>query len=192
MVKISVFGRGNMGKAVGGVFDYEGNQVEYFGHDSQIPDELGEVVILGTQYKDMAGIIEANKDKLKGKIVVDISNPVNFQTMDDFYVPMDSSAAQLFQDMLPESTVIKAFNTNFFDNLLKKTVAGQVKTTVQMAGDDEAAKARLRQLIEAGGINVVDAGPLRRSRELEAMGYLQIVLAVREQVSFEGGYAILK
>ena len=192
MALISVFGRGNMGKAVGGVFADAGHDVVFYGHDSQVADDLGEIVILATQYKDMAGVIETHKAKLAGKIIIDISNPVNFETMDDFLVPAGTSAAELFAEELPQSTVIKAFNTNFFANLTSKKIADQITTTVQIAGDDEVAKAKVRSYIEAAGLHVADVGALKRSRELEAMGYLQIVLAVREEVTFQGGYAILK
>ncbi|EHJ52794.1 NADPH-dependent F420 reductase [Streptococcus macacae] len=192
MVNISVFGRGNMGKAVGGVFADAGHEVVHFGHDSQVPDDLGQIVILATQYKDMAAVIDAHKEKLKGKIVIDISNPVNFETMDEMLIPAGTSAAEIFADKLPESTVVKAFNTNFFANLTSKKIADQITTTVQIAGDDEKAKATVSQYIKDAGLGVADVGALKRSRELEAMGYLQILLAVREEVTFQGGYAILK
>lgn len=192
MAIVSVFGRGNMGKAVGGVFADAGHEVTFYGHDSQVPDELGDIVILATQYKDMGTVIEAHKDKMAGKIVIDISNPVNFETMDDYLIPAGTSAAELFAEKLPNSIIIKAFNTNFFANLTTKKIADQITTTVQIAGDNEAAKAMVRSYIEAAGLHVADVGALKRSRELEAMGYLQIVLAVREEVTFQGGYAILK
>lgn len=64
-------------------------------------------------------------------------------------------------------------------------------TTVQLASDDEAAKVRLAKLIQAGGLKTIDAGALKRARELEAFGFLQISLAVREQISWTGGFGVL-
>jgi predicted dinucleotide-binding enzyme len=54
-------------------------------------------------------------------------------------------------------------------------VSGQ-PLDVFLAGDDEDAKATVRQLVEGGGLRAVDAGPLARARELEALGYLHMAL----------------
>ena len=40
--------------------------------------------------------------------------------------------------------------------------------------------------------NAEDAGSLKRARELEAIGFLQITLAAAETVPWTGGFAIAK
>jgi len=65
-------------------------------------------------------------------------------------------------------------------------------TTVLIAGDDEAAKKRLASVIEAGGVSTLDAGSLRRARELEALGFLQLTLAATDKVSWSGGFAVVR
>ena len=45
--------------------------------------------------------------------MVDISNPLNFETFDSLTVPADSSAAAELAAALPSSKVLKAFNTTF-------------------------------------------------------------------------------
>ena len=40
------------------------------------------------------------------------------------------------------------------------------------------------------GLRAVDAGGLRRARELEALGFLQLTLAVREKITWTGGFAV--
>ena len=47
---------------------------------------------------------------------------------------------------------------------------------VFIAGDDDSAKGTVKQLVEDGGMRAVDAGPLARSHELEALGYLHMAL----------------
>jgi len=49
----------------------------------------------------------------------------------------------------------------------------------------------LAGVITAGGLKAVDVGPLRRARELEALGFLQITLAATEKISWTGGFALL-
>ncbi|KXT74310.1 oxidoreductase [Streptococcus sp. DD10] len=86
---------------------------------------------------------------------------------------------------------MKGFNTNFAATLATQKVAGQETTTVQLASDDVDAKATLVAYLKDAGLKVIDAGNLKRARELEAMGFLQITLAVREEISWMGGFAVL-
>jgi predicted dinucleotide-binding enzyme len=86
--------------------------------------------------------------------------------------------------------VLKAFNVNLADTLFAGT-NGTTTTTVLFAGDDAEGKIALTKLLEAAGLRAVDAGPLQRSRELEAMGYLQITLAASGKTQFESGFTLL-
>jgi predicted dinucleotide-binding enzyme len=122
--------------------------------------------------------------------VVDITNPVDFETFDRLVVPADSSAAAELQAALPEARVVKAFNTTFAGTLTAGTVGG-VPTTVLVAGDDASAKELLAGIVTAAGLRAVDAGSLRRARELEALGFQQITLAAGEHVSWAGGFAVV-
>ena len=81
-------------------------------------------------------------DSLAGKVVVDITNPLNFETFDSLVVPADGSAAAEIAAALPHSKVLKAFNTTFAATLASGTV-GPAPTTVLIAGDDADAKALL-------------------------------------------------
>lgn len=51
---------------------------------------------------------------------MDITNPVDFTTFDDLVVPADSSAAALIAEKLPDSSVVKGFNTTFASTLVTK------------------------------------------------------------------------
>jgi predicted dinucleotide-binding enzyme len=62
---------------------------------------------------------------------------------------------------------------------------------VLIAGDDADAKALLAGVIGAGGLRTIDAGTLARARELEAVGFLQLTLAVKEQVPWTGGFGVV-
>jgi predicted dinucleotide-binding enzyme len=68
---------------------------------------------------------------------------------------------------------VKAFNTTFANTLREGEVSGE-PLDVFLAGDDEEAKATVAQLVESGGLRPVDAGPLKRARELEAAGLLHM------------------
>ena len=44
--------------------------------------------------------------------------------------------------------------------------------------------------LTAGGVAAIDAGGLSRARELEALGFLQLTLAVSEKVGWTGGFGV--
>ncbi|MRX42213.1 NADPH-dependent F420 reductase [Agromyces kandeliae] len=190
MTTVSIIGNGNMGTAIGGIVAAGGNTVEYVGRDAAEPVS-GDIVVLAVPYPAVAEIIEARREQLAGKVVVDITNPLNFETFDSLVVPADGSAAAVIAAALPESRVLKAFNTNFAATLAAKTVGGAQPTTVLVAGDDELAKRALLDVVRAGGVNAVDAGALSRARELESVGFLQLTLAVQEKVGWNAGVALV-
>jgi predicted dinucleotide-binding enzyme len=150
----------------------------------------GDVVVLAVPYPAVAAVLSQRADQLAGKIVVDITNPLNFETFDGLVVPADSSAAAVIAAALPQSRVLKAFNTTFAGTLAAGTV-GPLPTTVLIAGDDTDAKTVLAGIVTSGGLNAVDAGSLNRARELEALGFLQLTLAVNEKVSWTGGFGVV-
>ena len=92
---------------------------------------------------------------------------LDFQTFDSLTVPADSSAAAQIAAALPHSAVLKAFNTNFAATLAAGTT-GEAPATVLIAGDNTQAKALLADVVTAAGLRAIDAGALRRARELRA------------------------
>ncbi|MEE8870199.1 MAG: diguanylate cyclase [Acidipropionibacterium acidipropionici] len=165
MAKVTIFGAGNMGKAIDGVLSAGGAQVSH--------------ITSG----DAGATIE-------GEVVVDITNPLDFTTF-KLLPAADSSAAAELAPKLPNSKVIKAFNTNFAATLATGRV-GEDTTTVLVAGDDADAKEQLGALVTGGGLGYVDAGDLSQARQLEAVGALQLGLAVGGKIPWTGGFAIVK
>lgn len=191
-MNITIFGKGNMGQGIGKNFEAAGQTVNYY--DSKTPAKtLGDIVIMAVPYPALDGLVKQYGADLKGKIVVDITNPLNFDTFDSLVVPADSSAAQELQKKLPDSHVLKAFNTNFAGTLQQGTVgASTVKTTVLVAGNGDEAKTTFKQALAKSPLQVLDAGKLKRARELEATGFLQMTLAASEQISWGGGFGVIK
>jgi 8-hydroxy-5-deazaflavin:NADPH oxidoreductase len=134
-------------------------------------------------------VLRAYADRLAGKVVVDITNPIDPASFDRLVVPADSSAAEVIAGRAPGARVVKAFNTTFAPNLDSGTTGG-LPTSVLVAGNDPDAKAALISLVRSAGLNGVDAGSLKRARELEALGFLLISLAVTEKTSWTGGFAL--
>jgi hypothetical protein len=190
MTHVSIIGKGNMGQAISAVVEQGGSTVELYGSADSGRRVTGEVVVLAVPYPALAQVLADRADQLAGKVVVDITNPLNFETFDSLVVPADASAAAELAEKLPDSKVLKAFNTTFAATVASGQ-AGEVPTTVLIAGDDAEAKDLLAGLVSKGGLRAVDAGPLKRARELEALGFLQLTLAVGEKVSWTGGFGLV-
>lgn len=189
MSDVTIFGTGNMGTAIAGVLGNGGATVTHLGSKDIDATITGDLVVLAVPYPALDAIVSDYGDQLAGKIVVDISNPLDFGTFDSLVVPTDSSAAAELAARLPESRVLKAFNTNFAATLSAATV-GDRPTTVLVAGDDAEAKQTLIGLVTSGGLAAIDAGSLARARELESIGFLQLTLAVGEKINWNGGFNV--
>ena len=191
MTSVTIFGSGNMGTAIDGVLSAGGAEVQHIGSADTNATVAGDIVVLAVPYPAQADIAATYGPQLAGKTVVDISNPLNFETFDSLTVPADSSAAAELAATLPSSTVLKAFNTTFAATLGAKEV-GPNKTTVLIAGDDADAKASLAAAISAGGVDAIDVGSLSRARELEAVGFLQLTLAMGQKIGRTGGFGVVR
>lgn len=190
MATVTIIGTGNMGQAITAALTKGAHDVQSLDQSDADVTVTGDVVVLAVPYAALTDIVAQRGDSLAGKTVVDLTNPVDFTTMDDLTVPADSSAAAELAAALPDSHVLKAFNTNFASTLASGTV-GPLDTTVLVAGDDDQAKAAFAEVLVSSGLKAVDAGSLKRARELEALGFLQISLAAREKVAWTDGFGLI-
>jgi NADPH-dependent F420 reductase len=197
---VTIIGAGNMGRGIGTRLVAGGNRVKILDSDPdqarELAEELqgsagksggaegggagdplsGDVVVLAVWYGPAQSVLDQYRDQLEGKVVVDITNPVDTETFDGLVTPPDSSAAEELAKKVPESAnLVKAFNTTFAGTLVEGQVAGQ-PLDVFIAGDDAEVKQKIAELARGGGLNPIDAGPLRRARELERLGFLHMSL----------------
>ena len=209
MAEVTIIGAGNMARGIATRLLAGGAQVQILSPDARdaasLAGELaergggsvsgagveqpptGEVVVLATPYEGALEIADARAEELAGKVVVDITNPVDWSSFDRLVTPPDSSAAEEIAGRLPGARVVKAFNTTFAGTLVEGEVDG-IPLDVLLAGDDEGAKTEVASLVEAGGMRAVDAGPLRRARQLEHLGFLH--MALQDTLGAGGGSAV--
>jgi len=129
--------------------------------------KAGEIVILAVGWPAMETVAQ-NLGSLDGKIVIDISFP-HKQGDDGYYVPMlETSSAEMIQQWNPGARVMKTFALQASYVIDDPGVVGG-PVTIPIAADDREAKERIARLIVEMGHDPIDAGPLRYSRELEAM-----------------------
>lgn len=191
-MNVTIIGTGNMARGIGSRLLAGGHRITVLGKEVEAAEEVvrdlgagdsavagrsgdpiaDDVVVLAVYFPDAMAAVERYGDQLDGKVVVDVTNPVN-ETFDGLVTPPDGSAAQELAAAASGARVVKAFNTTFANTLREGEVAGQ-PLDVFLAGDDEDAKATVAQIAQDGGLRPLDAGPLKRARELEAAGLLHI------------------
>jgi 8-hydroxy-5-deazaflavin:NADPH oxidoreductase len=191
-MNVTIIGTGNMARGIATRALAGNNAVTLLGHETadapalaaDLNGELAtgtvgdpvnsEVVVLAIPYEAIDDVLSHYDGQLDGKTVVDITNPVDFSTFTPLNVEAGSAAREI-AEKVPAAKVVKAFNTTFAGTLVEGKVAGQ-QLDVLIASDDEQAKATVKQLVESGGLRAIDAGPLARAHELEALGYLHMFL----------------
>jgi NADPH-dependent F420 reductase len=197
-MNITIIGPGNMGRAIGTRAVAGGHSVTFVGRTiesaREAADEIrasaknnvqvsatttdrvepGDVVVLALWYGTNIEVAKQLGEKLKGKTVVDIANPVNSSYDGLVTAPDSSSAEDVARAAGTKVKVVKAFNTTYASTLRDGKVAGQ-PLDVFIAGDDEEAKSKVAQIVEDAGMRPVDAGPLSRARQVEGMQFLHIV-----------------
>jgi predicted dinucleotide-binding enzyme len=187
---VTILGTGNMGTVLADLARAAGREVELLGSSDTDRPITGDVVVLAVPHSAVAEVLAQRGSELDGKVVVDITNPLDYSTWNSLVVPADGSAAAEIAATLPGARVLKAFNTTYAGHLATGRVGDQ-PTTVLIAGDDADAKAQLGDLVTAGGLRAVDAGSLARARELEAVGFLQMTLSARDTVPWTSGFAVV-
>ena len=123
------------------------------------------------------------------KIVISIANPLN-ETNDGLVTEPGTSAAEELQKLLPNSKVVKAFNTTFAADFSTPVIEGK-KADAFIAGNDEEAVQTVAGLVSIAGLNPINAGQLSVSGTLERMQLLMIQLGMKYNYNGLAGWKIL-
>jgi predicted dinucleotide-binding enzyme len=124
---------------------------------------------LGTASLDvlkMAG--EANLD---GKIIIDISNPLDFSNgfPPSLTVSGTDSLAEQIQRAFPSAKVVKTLNTVTAQIMVYPREVAQGEHHVFVSADDADAKAQVIELLKSfGWLHILDLGDLSTARGTEA------------------------
>jgi len=148
-----------------------------------------DIIILALPYaaeKEMAAKI---KDVTSQKVVISISNPLN-ESYNALVTAPDTSAAEELQQLLPNSKVVKAFNTVFAADFATTVIADKQVDSL-IAGNDANALETVSQLVKTAGLNPIVAGELPVSRTLENMALLLIQLTMRHNYNWLAGWKVL-
>lgn len=178
MTTVAILGQGNMGAGLGrrleGKVTLRRGARQPGAGELSYPDAVAgaDIVVLALPYDAALDTIKALD--LRGKTVVDISNPIT-PDYSGLKLGHTTSAAEELQQAAPDANVVKAFNT-IFASLFDVPAAETAEVPVFLAGDDEAAVNAVAELVQQAGFAVEKAGKLDGARLLEPVGMLNIRL----------------
>ena len=113
----------------------------------------------------------AGADNLADKVVLDISNPLDFSNgfPPTLFVKDTDSLGEQIQRAFPQARVVKALNTLTAHLMVDPKALGE-ETSVFVSGDDAAAKATVTELLESfGHTDVIDLGDISTARGTEML-----------------------
>lgn len=148
-----------------------------------------DIIILAVPFDAEKEIAAKIKEVANQKIVISIANPLN-STYNGLVTAADTSAAEELQKLLPNSKVIKAFNTTFAADFSSPVIDGK-QVDAFIAGNDADALETVKELVSTAGFNPIIAGDLSVSRTLENMQLLLIQLGIKYNYNWLAGWKIL-
>jgi NADPH-dependent F420 reductase len=189
-MQIGILGTGRMGVRLAAMFADAGHAVILGSRDlsraSRIASGLRRTSITAGSYEqatDAATILPAMfirdglfdqlaplRSVLRGKLLVDISNPFN-NDYSDFILPWDTSGAEQIQALVPEARVVGAFK-NVWWEVFDAPQFGDTLSDVFVVSDDAGAKQTFFELVRGTPFRYIDAGNLKNARTIERMTLL--------------------
>jgi 8-hydroxy-5-deazaflavin:NADPH oxidoreductase len=186
-IDVAVLGTGRMGTRLARMFASAGRNVMLSSRDpnraAQVVQDLKTDRIVAGTYSEaleapvilpaifirdgLFEVLEAHRDKLNGKLLIDISNPFN-DDYSDFITPWDSSGAEELAKRFPEVRIVGAFK-NVFWAVFDDPHFEDGPSDVLVVGDDPPAKDAFLDLTEGTPFRYLDAGPLINARTVERL-----------------------
>ena len=139
--------------------------------------KFGDLIVLASLWEGTKNAITlAGLENFKEKIVIDVTNPLDFSAgvPPKFVSSPGESGGEKIQNLLPTSSVVKAFNTiNAYTMCNPKREEGE--PTLFIAGNDDEAKKTVTSFAENWGWkSVIDMGNISKAFLLEALAQFWI------------------
>lgn len=204
---IAIIGAGNVGTALAGAFVRAGHTVAITSRDPEdaaraaaasgaalATDNVSviagaDVIVPAVYAAAFAEIAAEIAAAAAGIPVIDVSNRMAFGASGP-EMDTSSSNAEALAALLPGSPVIKAFNTLFAARQADPVIEG-IRLDGFVAGDDQTAKAKVLELVRSIGLTPIDVGPLVRARQLEAVAFLNMVLNIANNGTWQSGWKLV-
>jgi hypothetical protein len=154
---------------------------EWFGKNSSVKlatyadaAAFGELLVNATSgIGSLSAFASAGGKNLNGKILIDISNPLDFSKgfPPSLSVSNTDSLGEQIQRTFPNAKVVKALNTLAHPLMVNPSLVNNGDHTVPICGNDDEAKKKVIALLNTFGWkteNILDLGDITNARGTEA------------------------
>jgi|KBSSwiStaDraftv2_1062776.scaffolds.fasta_scaffold11658_10 predicted dinucleotide-binding enzyme len=133
---------------------------------------FGEVVLVSVPYSAMPGIGRDNAAQLKGKVVLDTSNPVESRDGAMALAAQKKGAGVATAEFLAGARVVRAFNCIPAASLANNANRRPERIAIPIGGDDTLALDVAQRLVRDAGFDPVVVGSLAQTRQFDLGGLL--------------------
>jgi predicted dinucleotide-binding enzyme len=181
--RIGIIGAGRVGGTLGELWANAGYEVMFssldlaqdralaarVGHGARsgTPAEaaaFGDVVLVSVPYAALPQIGRDHAGALRGKVVLDTSNPVQSRDGEMAVAAREKGTGVASAELLPGVRLVRAFNCVGYTALRSEAHRSGEKVGIPLAADDRDALATAMRLVEAAGFEPVVVGGLARAR----------------------------
>ncbi len=178
-MKIGIIGSGRVGGAVGGAWVKAGHEVMFSSLDLEADKKLaaslgggaragttreaaafGTVLLVSVPYKALPSVGKELADLIKGKIIIDTSNPIIARDGDMAVAAREKGAGQSSMEFLPGARIVRAFNAVGYARMAEAAGKGGERVGMPIAGDDQNAITVASALVREVGYEPVLVGTL--------------------------------
>ena len=175
-IKIGIIGSGHVGSALGGVWAKAGNEVMFssrnLDNDKKLAAEVGanaragtpqeaaafgQVILFAVPYSAFPELIKSLGDSLKGKVVINASNPFPQRDGEIANQAREEGAGLFDARLLPGALVVRAFNAVGAARMASAH-EDPGKIGMPIAGDKKAIESASRLVRQAGFEPIVVGG----------------------------------
>jgi NADPH-dependent F420 reductase len=138
-----------------------------------------DLVVLTVPFEHQKGTLEAVKEHLQGKILIDVTVPLMPPKVGTVQLPAEGSAAEIAQATVGEDVQV----VSAFQNVAAHHLQGEheIDCDILVAGNKVAAREEVIALAEAAGMRAFHAGPLANSAAAEALTSILIQINRRHK-----------
>ena len=165
------------------IFHIIDDNFDYFFDGNPDAAAQADISVLTVPYAAHKPTLESVREQLQGKILVDVTVPMQPPNVTEAFVPPGGSAAQEAQAILGDDVrVVAAFQHISHTHL--KEITHIVDCDVLVCGDDDEAKEEVIALVTAAGMRGIDAGKLVNAVALEA--FTPVLLSINKRYAVKG------
>jgi NADPH-dependent F420 reductase len=147
--------------------------------------QAAEVVVLSVPYEAHRATLEMIKDGAQGKVLIDVTAPLDPVNKKKAYRVPEGSAGVAAQQFLGENVrVVSAFQNISYTHL--SNVEEDLGCDVLVCGNDKAAKQLVIGLAKDAGMAAFDAGPIENSVVAEGLTAVLININIAFKIKNAG------